>query len=442
MTSGGRRLLVISYHFPPDGSVGGLRWAGIAKYLAPLGWDVCVLTAAPPSTGSAAHGVRVELCTPVRTINDYYRLFLRTDQRSRSRSLEPSGAIEPSGRSGLWGRLRMELAAFLALPDYSRGWTLRAAVRTRSLLRRFQPSVVVSSGPPHSAHLAARMATIGRPTRWFIDLRDPWAGPLTKAWIRQTRIENVLIPRLERLTFRAADGLIVNTPELAEGLATKYPNTRLMWVPNGVDRESLPAPCPDAFYPGLGIAYAGTLYGSRDLGPVLRALGRFLQRCPEAARAGSKLRVAGDAEGSQASALQHEIASLSLGPYVDVLGPLPRSRALELVSRSRLAVVLAQDQELQIPAKLYESVAMRIPTLVVAARQSAARNEGVRVGATVCEPNDIDGMVRLLEQLWRAGPQLAPEPGVPIAYKEIAVLVDKVLTGAAGPAAITAWEGT
>src|SRR2546427_696001 len=36
--SDGRRVLVITYHFPPDGSVGGLRWAGITKYLARLGW--------------------------------------------------------------------------------------------------------------------------------------------------------------------------------------------------------------------------------------------------------------------------------------------------------------------------------------------------------------------------------------------------------------------
>jgi len=288
--------------------------------------------------------------------------------------------------------------------------------------------------------VAARIATIGRRARWFIDLRDPWAGPLTKAWERQTRIEDMLIPRLERLAFKAADGLIVNTPELADALAMRYPNIPVMWVPNGVDRESLPPACPD-LYPGLGIAYAGTLYGSRDLQPVLQALARFLQRYPEAARAGSKLRIAGDAEGLRGSELQHQIASLTLGPYVEVLGPLPRSRALELVSRSRLAVVLAQDQELQIPAKLYESVAMRIPTLVVAASQSAARSEGARLGATVCEPNDIDGMVRLLEQLWCAGPQQAPEPCVPIAYKEIALLVDRLLMGPAGPAAIAAWRG-
>src|SRR2546426_1615965 len=46
--SDGRRVLVITYHFPPDGSVGGLRWAGITKYLARLGWKVAVVTGAAP----------------------------------------------------------------------------------------------------------------------------------------------------------------------------------------------------------------------------------------------------------------------------------------------------------------------------------------------------------------------------------------------------------
>src|SRR5205807_2094644 len=138
-----RRLLVITYDFGPDGPVGGLRWAGITKYLARLGWDVCVLTAAPPFGGAAAIGVQVERCA-------------------------------------------------------------------RSVIRRFQPRVVVSSGPPHSAHLVAAMATIRSPAEWLIDLRDPWAGPLPKVWQSHrrlgTRVFRAIAPRLERLAFGVADG--------------------------------------------------------------------------------------------------------------------------------------------------------------------------------------------------------------------------------------------
>src|SRR2546429_6674905 len=67
------RLLVVTYHFPPDGSVGGLRWAGITKYLTRLGWQVAVVTAAAPIASDPAVRAHVEWCPRRRTLIDYYR---------------------------------------------------------------------------------------------------------------------------------------------------------------------------------------------------------------------------------------------------------------------------------------------------------------------------------------------------------------------------------
>src|SRR3989454_457300 len=424
------RLLVITYCFPPDGYVGGLRWAGITKYLSRLGWEVSVLTAAPPVGDDAAVGAHLESCPRLWTLIDCCR-WLRRRALGRSRALLPdaSRVARPSGPASVLHQLRREVAAFLTFPDESRGWMLRAALRARSLIRRFQPHVVVSSGPPHSAHLVARMATIGSSVRWFIDLRDPWAGPHTKAWESDPKIWSrtfgALNPPLERLAFAAAHGVLTNTHQFAEALTARYPDVPVVCVPNGVDPEWLP-PSPPVPYPGLGIAYAGRLYGSRNLGPVVRALRIFLDRHPEAAAAGSKLRIAGEAENGHARLFSEAVAAAGIEQYVEILGLLPRAQALNVVSRSRLAVVLAQDQELQIPAKLYESVAMGIPTLVVADADSAAGIEGNRVGAVVRDTADVEGIACVLERLWRDGSQERLCP-VPITYEAIAPLVDKVL---------------
>lgn len=429
-----RRLLVISYHFPPDGSIGGLRWAGITKYLARFGWKVAVVTAASPVSGSAPAGVNVESCSRLRTLNDFYRWVRRVDEQSRA-VLPSSPSVAPTTRwPGLLRRLRSELAAFLVLPDESRGWLFRAALHTRSLLRQFEPQVLVSSGPPHSAHLAARMATIGSSVRWLIDLRDPWGGPHTKFFehhaVYRTRIAHILTPRLERLAFRAAHGVIANTAALAEALAARYPDLVVTHLPNGVDPECLPTPAPEA-YPGLGIAHAGTLYGSRDLGPVLRAFRLFLEGHQEAERAGSKLRIAGHVDPQRAFVLADEVASLGLEQSVEMLGLLPRTEALNMVARSRLAVVLAQEQDLMIPAKLYESVAMGVSVLVVARANSATAVEGQRLGAIVRDPSDVAGIAGVLERLWQEPPQRRRCP-VAITYEAMAPLVDELLRGNGG----------
>jgi glycosyltransferase involved in cell wall biosynthesis len=428
-TSDARRLLVITYYFGPDGPVGGLRWLGITKYLARMGWKISVVTAVPATGNEASIGPDVEVCPRLWTLSDGWRLFRRLALRpSLGGFAKASGVANPSAPSGLLRRLGREVGAFLTFPDESRGWMLRAALRTRSVMRRFRPHVVVSSGPPHSAHLVAALATIGSAVPWWIDLRDPWAGPLEKIWesdrMLGSRLFRIVAPRVERFAFRAATGIITNTRQLGDALTVRYPDVPVVCVPNGVDPERLPPPARDR-YPGLGIAYTGWLYAGRDLGPVVQALRLFLEQNPEAAGSGAKLRVAGQADARHGRAFYSAVAAAGMEPYVEVLGPLPRAEALTLVSRSRLAIVLAQEQELQIPAKLYESVAMGIPTLVVAPPDSAAAIEGNRVGAVVRDAADVDGIACLLERLSRDGSRERPCP-VPITYDALAPAVDEL----------------
>jgi glycosyltransferase involved in cell wall biosynthesis len=428
-----RRLLVVTYHFGPEGPVGGLRWLGITKYLVRLGWKVSIITAARSGGNHAAIGAQVERCPRLWTFLDCLRLLRRLALgRSPDGFPNASRVAPPSGLSSVRHRLYREVAAFLAFPDDGRGWMLRAALRTRSVIRRVRPQVVVSSGPPHSAHLVAAMATIGSSVRWLIDLRDPWAGPLHTVWESNPRLGSTIFrtlsPALERLAFGAADGVITTTHQLAATLAAKHA-VPVVCVPNGVDAECLPPSARD-HYPGFGIAYTGTLYGGRDFGPVVRALRIFFERHPEAAQAGSKARVAGEAQPGHARALYDAVAAAGMEQYVEVLGPLPRAQALNVVSRSRLVVVLAQEQDVMIPAKLYESVAMGIPTLVVAPADSAAGLEGARLGALVRDPADVEGIAGVLEQVWREDAQPRSPCPVPITYEAIAPLVDQLLTDA------------
>ncbi len=431
--TGSRRLLVIAYDFGHNGNVGGLRWAGITKYLGRLGWKVAVVTAVPPVGSAPPIDAQVERCPRLGTLFDGYRLLRRLASRSSGASSKNgSGAAPRSGLPGTLRQLANEVVTLLTLPDESHGWMLRATVRARSVIRRFRPHVVVSSGPPHAAHLVAGMATIGSAARWWIDLRDPWAGPIETVWQSHwrlgTRVFRTIAPLLERFAFRAADGVITNTTQLADVLAAKYPDVPFVSVPNGVDLETVPpAPTARERFPGLGLAHVGKLYAGRDLRPVVLALRTFLDRHPDAAAAGSKLRIAGAADPRNVEAFTRAVAETGLEQHVDALGVLSRTEALNVVSRSRLVFVLAQEQELQIPAKLYESVAMRVPTLVVAPPDSAAGMEGKRLGALVCDSSDVAGIAGVLEQLWRDGVRDPSPCPVPITYDAIAPLIDRVL---------------
>ncbi len=80
-----RRLLVITYHFPPDGAIGGQRWAGLSKYLARLGWEVHVITASAADAEQPAPNVHRHFRPRRRTLNDVYKAVAgRFRQRART----------------------------------------------------------------------------------------------------------------------------------------------------------------------------------------------------------------------------------------------------------------------------------------------------------------------------------------------------------------------
>jgi hypothetical protein len=105
---------------------------------------------------------------------------------------------------------------------------------------------------------------------------------------------------------------------------------------------------------------------------------------------------------------------------------LPRAAALDLLARSGLAIVLAQDQDYQVPSKLYESVVMDIPTLVIAGPDSASAREGQRVGAFVAAPDEVERIALIFEQIWKGAPVAASRE--PCDYRTLAPRVGSLLS--------------
>lgn len=430
-----RRVLVVSYHFPPDGSVGGLRWGGLTKYLARRGWEVHVVTAAEQKLLPSEPGLHIHRCVSGYSLNDAYnavaarlRSLIRRGRHGQAASL-PSAAPPSTGdktkspyassSTGIVGWLRTNLSALMAFPDWGQGWIFPAASMARRLMSEREFDVVVSSGPPHSAHLAATLACFDDPRKLVVDMRDPWAALIHESWahpVYNSAATRGLVRGLERLIFRRARAVVANTAEFAKQLRDTYPGLRAEHISNGIDPERLPV--PETRYPGLSIAYAGTLYLGRDLSPVVRAIRRFIDAHPNV-EPPIKLRVAGNMDATLETRFRSEITGAGLDDLVEIHGPLPNAEAMRIMNRSHVGLVLAQGQPTQIPAKIYECVGMGLHTLVIAESTSAAAREAERVGAIALESTDIDGIARVFERAWSDG-DARTKPLAPITYDAIA----------------------
>jgi len=343
-----RRLLVITYHFPRYGAVGGQRCAVLSKYLARLGREVHVITASPASPEDGTPGVHRHFRRRRRTLDDLYKAasgrFRRTSNAHRQHAPEIPRRPRFSPLLGPVAALRRILGSSTYLPDQGRGWVGRATGAARALLRDRKFDVVITSGPPHSAHFAGLLATLGRDAEFWIDMRDPWSTmhEMHKPEDRVIRAERFFLRRLERLVFPRAARVLVNTREFESALSADEPELDVVWFPNGIDLEQLPARDLSAVEK-CSISYVGTLYANRNLSSVLAAM-RALGRDRPNAAAMLRLNVAGPLDAPNRDRMNRDIAAAGLASQVSIHGVLPRAEALELLSRSHLALVLAQDQ--------------------------------------------------------------------------------------------------
>ena len=431
------RVLIVSFHSPPGGGVGGLRWWALGRHLARRGWRVHLLSA---QTGTprqtVPEGMVLEGISPQTTLNDRYRRWKRSRLPPQTSQAASAGEAKGKGqvgdrrdRSSGLGAFRRELGSLLSFPDEGRGWLLPAARAVRGSVSAFRPSVVVSTGPPHSVHLAAALGLRGSSIPWVVDFRDPWADEarahLDAAWAVP------FLARMEASVIRSSGQVLTTTPELARVLSRRYPGAMVRWLPNGVDVDTLPH--RDA---GRGhrfsLVHLGTLYHRRDPVPAVAAFARLLQRNPSMRRDGAVLKFVGRTGSAYRTAIEAMARELRVADHVELTGVLPREEALRLLAGSTVSLVLAQDQETAVPAKIYEAAGMGLPALVITEPESASAHAGRRLGAAVHSPGDVEGMVRSLESAWWGEWSGELPPDTVVDYAELAKWAETILLRSAG----------
>lgn len=410
-----KRVLMMTYEFPPSGGGGVQRMAKFARYLPEAGWEPLVVCARPvhgrptdPTLAEEVAGIEV-VRTPARNPTAAIARVLaplKLIRRSRTASApvpasgptaetaEPlpasSAAAPPVGGS------RPPRSASIArrfTMDDAELWTgpaVRAAVREG---RRAGVSAVVASGPPFSVLVAgARVAReLGVP--FIADMRDAWRDNPSAYYPRPEDREKAL--RLERAVVSAADVVLgVSAPIVDEAVELGARDARLL--PNGFDSADLVLATPSTL-PGLRLAFMGKIYrGHSDPWHLLEAIARLVATAPDL---DIRLDLIGGADQHVAS----HVDALGLGDRVTLHGYLPHKQAAALAATADVGLVLIADvpgAKASVTGKLFEYLGMGLPVLVLGPTDGEAAKLVASSQAGWCvQPDDLDGIVGILRRL-------------------------------------------
>ena len=364
---GARRMLLISYSFPPDHAIGALRWQKLAPFVAAHGWELDVVMCHPADLERTDPSRLDELPLGTRlfgaphrasVVERWQRSAIRAYRRVRPRAPAANGDLAPSMHreeiSAQTGGVVGLKRSYLAWQRYaSEGrWARLAAELGHRVVQPGVHDVVVTSGPPHMAHLAGADVAARAGLPLVIDMRDPWSLRHRLAADVASPVALRLADRYERQAVSAADLVVLNTEPLRRGMAEKYPEAaaRMITAMNGADAEELPS---SRFGHRFSLAFAGTIYVDRDPRPLLRAARRVVHELG-LTPADFGVDFIGNAESYGGVPVDRMAAEEGLAEYVTVGGPRPRREALEFLTGAQMLVSLPQDGTMQIPAKIFE----------------------------------------------------------------------------------------
>jgi glycosyltransferase involved in cell wall biosynthesis len=423
MSEAGRRLLIVTYYFPPESSVGAHRWRAMSRWLRRLGYEVTVLTTR--AFGSLPDDAGGTTRTADLAASGALRRLLRRPQPAAPAVAQPLGEAKPPA-----------LVADLVVPDaHLVTWNPAAVWAARRLVREQRIDCVITSSPPHSTHLIPLALGRRRPA-WIADFRDGWRfEPLRGRWPLPG--QDSLDGWLERQVANRADLLIgVTRPiadDLAERLGARTATITNAWDPDldaAVDAAATPELEPDK----INVVHAGKLYveGSarRDpstLGPALRLL---LERRPEAAER-LRIVVAGPLDPVE----QRYLADLDPAGMIRHVGHLPHDSMLALERQAdALLLVTAPQLASLATGKLFEYLAAGRPIIALAEGNEAARIVD-QTGTGVTMPmEDADGLASALEEALdgKLAERYSPHDLAPYVYPAPAERVAELVERAVG----------
>ncbi len=233
-----KRVLIITYYWPPSGGSGVQRWLKMSKYLPENGWQPVIYTAEdaeyPVEDQSLMNDVAPEAEVIRRPIVEPYTFYKKFLGIKKGEKVKAGFINDGAKKTGWKENLSVWLRGNLFIPD-ARCWWIRPSVRfLKKYLKEHPVDAIISTGPPHSMHLIAKELHKKFNIPWVADFRDPWTDIDFYKDLKLTRRSDRKHHRLERQVLSEATRVVTVGWDCAKGLENHGANNVAV-ITNGYD---------------------------------------------------------------------------------------------------------------------------------------------------------------------------------------------------------------
>ena len=385
-----RKLVVLTYYWPPSGGSGVQRWVYFTHYLKTLGWEPIVITVDPEQASYPQEDKSLQALTKdIRVIRTATREPIRGYARWFGKGSIPQGEVP---QQHFFQRIAAFIRGNFFIPDARKGWIPFAQKALRTILEKESIEWVISTGPPHSTHLTVESLRHTFNFQWLVDFRDPWSELFYNRQFYRLPFAVRKDRAYEQEILQHADAVLTTVGgELHQQLQVKAPKQRFFALPNGFDANAFAQHQRSLRQGEFHLVYTGLLTRNQAYPALLKALQQMKNGLP------LRVSLAGQMELSLVKALQTALPEAT----IDYHGYLPHAQALTLMHSADVLInfIFEGAHKQMISGKLLEYMATGVPVLSLGDPESEAGQLLAQgAAAAMIAPSDTQQLIAFLEK--------------------------------------------
>jgi len=408
-----KKVLIITYHFPPDAVVGSIRPAKFAKYLREFDWEPLILTVkerhyenVDPSMVGEVKEIPTFRTIKLPTIKDIY-LFIKNIYLEKIKSSNlyvekqkwhPQEYRLNPDSEGIASRIHRYInSLFIWLPDDKVGWVIPAFIKGLWLIKKHKINAILTTSPPPSVHLVGLLLKILTKTFWIADFRDPWLVE-QKSPLARSKFGDIVERWLSRKVFEKSDRIVSVTEEMTNMFENEHQITlenKAFTIWNGFDSEDLEKHSHAKKYDKFTITYTGTFYLDRNPELLLLSLSDLIRE-GSIDREKVQVRFIGDCRYINGKSIEHMITSLNLKNIVTIMDRVPHDEALSEIAKSHALLLLNPEQHWALAGKIFEYVGFGAHILAVCGEGTTTNFLKRYPKATIVPPGNLGAMKKAI----------------------------------------------
>ena len=356
-----KKLLIITYYFPPAGGPGVQRWLKFVKYLPEFDIQPIVYVPENPTYPIIDEGLVNEISDKVMVLkNKIWEPYQLASIFSKKKTKKISSGIFPHQKKQTFlDKTFLWVRGNLFIPDARVFWIKPSVSYLEKYIKENNIDTIVTSGPPHSLHLIGLELKEKLGVKWFADFRDPWT---TIGYHNALRLSGYAAKKhknLEHKVLNSADVIIVTsktTKTEFQGITDKP----ISVITNGYDVENVERQTLDTKFT---LAHIGSFLSDRNPKFLWECLVELLNEI-----SGFKSHLEIKLIGAVSQEVLDSIGEFNLDSYLTLLGYVSHHEAIAHQKKSQVLLLIeinSEDTKSIIPGKLFEYMVSNRPIIAI-----------------------------------------------------------------------------